>query len=229
MLNFKRKKNRRLVIMVSGRGKNMESIVKSCQKKNWPIKIVGVIADNNCNAIKLANYLKIENWVVDRKKFDNSGDFDESLSTLLLKLDPTLIALAGFMHILSEKFCKKFDGKIVNIHPSILPNYKGLNTHKRVLESKEKIHGATVHAVNKHLDSGDILCQGIVPILKNDTEKLLANRVLEIETMIYPLAIAAILSSKVLIENGKWKINKPDLDFPDFNFSRKIFHPNFVI
>ena len=217
------------MIMVSGRGKNMESIIKSCQKKNWPINIVGVVSDNNCNAIKLANYLKIKNWVVDRKKFDNPRDFDQSLYSLLLKLDPTLIALAGFMHILGEEFCEKFDGRIVNIHPSILPNYKGLNTHERVLKNKEKIHGATVHAVNKYLDGGDILCQGIVPILKNDTEKLLAQRVLEIETIIYPVAIAAILSSKVLIDNGKWKMNKSDHDFPDFNFSRKIFHPNFII
>ena len=131
------------------------------------------------------------------------------------------------MRILSPSFCKVFFDKIINIHPSLLPKYKGINTHKRVLDDKNEVHGASVHAVNKSLDGGSVLCQGFVPILPTDDEYKLAKRVMEIETSIYPQSIAAVLSGAVKLVNGNWKSATPDDDFPELSFHSIYRHPAF--
>ena len=212
--------------MVSGRGNNMRAIINTCYSKKWPIEVIGVISDNECPAINLATSLHIPTWVIDRKKFKNSNEFESELINVVSYLNPCLIALAGFMRILSYEFCKAHSGKLINIHPSLLPDYKGLKTHERVIKKSEKFHGASVHAVNEFVDGGNVLCQGVVPVYQSDTPEILARRVMDIETIIYPKSIAAILSSKVKLVNGEWKINAPDKDFPRFDFFRKYNHPD---
>ena len=227
MTDLIRKKNRKLIIMVSGRGTNMRAIINTCKLKNWPIEVVAVISDCECNAIKIAQLLNVPNFVFDRKLFRSTSDFEVNIINKIHELNPSLIALAGFMRILSPEFCKAFSDKLINIHPSLLPKYKGLNTHRRVLEGKNDIHGASVHAVSKFLDEGSVLCQGFVPILPTDDENVLAKRVLEIETTIYPQSIAAILSGSMKLVGGNWKSDIPDDDFPQINFQSIFRHPAF--
>tara|TARA_E500000331_G_C17160666_1_gene671579 strand:- start:168 stop:875 length:708 start_codon:yes stop_codon:yes gene_type:complete len=227
MIDFKRKKDKRLIIMVSGRGTNMKAIINTCESEKWPIEIVAVMSDCECPAIEMAKSLNIQTFIFDRKKFKNNSDFELNMTEQIKKLNPTLIALAGFMRVLSSKFCNDFSDKLINIHPSLLPNYKGLHTHKRVLGNKDSIHGASVHAVNEILDSGQILCQGKVPVLKTDKEYHLAKRVMEIEIVIYPYSIAAILSGKVKLVNGYWEKGLLDETFPKFIFYRNYHHPLF--
>ena len=227
MVDSNRKKNRRLIIMVSGRGSNMSAIINTCASQKWPIEIVRVISDCNCPALQIAHSLNVPSFICDRKLFENRRNFESDLVKIVHKLAPTLIALAGFMRILSSDFCDVFNNRIINIHPSLLPDYKGLKTHERVLQDTKKRHGATVHSVNKILDGGSVLCQGIVPVHEEDNEYTLAKRVMEVETFIYPHSIAAILSGKVKILDGNWTEGSMDKDFPKFNFQRNYFHPSF--
>ena len=227
MTDFNRKKNRKLIIMVSGRGNNMRAIINTCKSKKWPIEVVAVISDCECKAIKIAQSLNVPSFVFDRKSFKSRLAFETNIIKKIQELNPSLIALAGFMRILSPEFCNSFPDMLVNIHPSLLPKYKGLNTHKRALEDNSKVHGASVHAVNKFLDEGSVLCQGVVPILPTDNEYDLAKRVMEVEVIIYPKSIAAILSGGIKLIAGNWKKDIPDGDFPQINFESIFRHSLF--
>ena len=181
----------KLSVFSSGVGSNLLAIHKASIKKNFPGKLNLVVCDKICPAFKLAKSLNYETKLIsslDHKKFETLVH-DE-----LIKYKIDLICLAGFMRILSKSFIKKFNGKIINIHPSLLPKYKGLNTHRRVIENKEDYTGCTVHIVNSKLDSGKIIFQKKIKIFKKDNEKTLAQRVLLEEHKIYPKAIMKILS-----------------------------------
>ena len=203
----------------------MVSILKTCKLANWPIKIVAVIADRQCLAIEKAEDFLVPTYLLNFASFKSSIIFNKELLHLINSLKADLVAMAGFMRILNGKVFEKKFSSFVNIHPSLLPAYPGLNTHKRAIDDKVKIHGATVHSVTQLLDSGPILSQGIVPVFDDDTVSSLSNRVMEIEVKLYPLAIAAILSNKVKLKDKKWveSGNKPL--FSNFNFSQKIYHP----
>ena len=180
-------------IFISGSGSNLNSIIKNSLKKNFPIKISLVISNNkNAYGINYAKNNKIKFKIINSKKMIN---FESKTLIILKKNNIKLICLAGFMKVLSDKFIKDFKYKILNIHPSLLPKYKGLNTHKRVLKNKEKFSGCTVHYVTNKLDSGRVILQKKVRIIKTDNEKTLRKKILKIEHLLYPKAIKLALKN----------------------------------
>ena len=182
-----------LAVFISGRGSNLKSLIKYSKKKNSLFKIELVISNNfNVKGLEIANKSKIKNYYL---KYLNRTNFEIRVLKLLNKHKIDLICLAGFMKILSRKFIKNFSKPIINIHPSLLPKYKGLNTHSRAIKNKDKYSGATVHFVNEKLDSGKIIIQERVKILKSDNERTLEKKVLKIEHRIYPKAIIKLLSN----------------------------------
>ena len=180
-------------VLISGRGSNLRSLIKYSKTKKSLIRIVLVISDNfSAKGLNYANKSNINNIYI---KFSNRKSFEDRLLKLLRRNNVDLICLAGFMKILSGKFIKKFNKTILNIHPSLLPKYKGLNTHNRAIQNKDKYSGATVHIVNDKLDSGKIILQKKVKILKSDSDKSLEKKVLKIEHKIYPKAVIKLLAS----------------------------------
>ena len=178
-------------IFISGRGSNLKNLLKFSKKKISPISIDLIISDN-----KYATGLKFsEKFNIKKKIFNfNNTKIDSLLLEFIRKKDIKFICLAGFMRILSKKFLKNFNGKIINIHPSLLPKYKGLNTHKKVIQNKDKFSGCSVHYVNAKLDSGKIILKKKVKVYKKDTISSLSNRVLKAEHKLYPLAILKIFN-----------------------------------
>lgn len=215
---------------MSGRGSNMSSIIKTCRAFEWPIEVLGVIADKKCEATVNAEKMGVRNKVVNREDY-KPVEFQYRLSESIKEVNPDLIVLAGFMVILKEQFFHDLFHIMVNIHPSLLPKFPGLNTHKRALESKETVHGASVHSVIGPVDSGPIICQGKLNIRSNDNPESLGIRVLKIEHMIFPMAVGAVLSGKVRLVDDKWTISnhlndswykadfKENYDFSDCGFS----------
>ena len=180
-------------VLISGRGSNLRSLIKYSKTKKSLIRIVLVVSDNfSAKGLNYANKSNINNIVI---KYSNRKSFEDRLFKLLRKNNVDLICLAGFMKILSGKFIKKLNKTILNIHPSLLPKYKGLNTHNRAIQNKDKYSGATVHIVNERLDSGKIILQKKVKILKSDSRKNLEKKILKIEHKIYPQAIIKLFAS----------------------------------
>tara|TARA_B100000941_G_scaffold289615_1_gene269375 strand:+ start:805 stop:1386 length:582 start_codon:yes stop_codon:yes gene_type:complete len=179
-------------VFISGNGSNLKSLIKFSKTKKSPITIKLIISNNSkAKGLNYGKIFKIKKRVLN---INNSNLFDNKLLSILEKYEIEIICLAGFMKILSKNFIKKFDGKILNIHPSLLPKYKGLKTHKRVLDNNEKYSGCTVHFVNSKLDSGKIILQKKVKISKNETENSLNKKILIQEHKLYPKAILKILS-----------------------------------
>ena len=179
-------------VFISGNGSNLKSLIKFSKTKKSPIAITLIVSNNSkAKGLNYGKIFKIEKRVLN---INNSNLFDTKLLSILEKYEIEIICLAGFMKILSKNFIKKFDGKILNIHPSLLPKYKGLKTHKRVLDNNEKYSGCTVHFVNSKLDSGKIILQKKVKISKNETENSLNKKILIQEHKLYPKAILKILS-----------------------------------
>ena len=182
-----------IAVFISGRGSNLKSLIKHYKKKKSTISIKLVISNNlNANGLIYAKQAKIKSYVLNFKK---NNVVEKKLLKKLLNNNINLICLAGFMKILSKKFIKKFNKPILNIHPSLLPKYKGLNTHIRVIKNKEKYSGATVHLVSAKLDSGKIILQKKIKVSKYENEKSLQKKVLKIEHNLYPKAIKKILIS----------------------------------
>jgi len=182
----------RIAVFISGTGSNLKSLIKFSKTNISPISINFIISNNSkAKGLNYAKTFKIKKKVL---SFKNKKLSENKLLSLLKKNDIKMICLAGFMKILSNNFIKKFNGKILNIHPSLLPKYKGLNTHKRVLNNKEKYSGCTVHFVNAKLDSGKIILQKKVKISKNETEYSLAKKILLQEHKLYPKAILKVFN-----------------------------------
>ena len=179
-------------VFISGGGSNLKSLIKFSKKKNSPILIELIISSNSkAKGLKFGKIFKIKNKVFN---FKNKSDSEKKIIYEIKRKKIKLICLAGFMKILSKNFLKNFRGKILNIHPSLLPKYKGLNTHQRVLSNNEKYSGCTVHFVNSRLDSGKIILQRKVKIIKNETSKSLAKKILIQEHKLYPKAIRKVFS-----------------------------------
>ena len=179
-------------IFISGNGSNMKNLIKFSKIKNSPIEINLVLSSNKkANALNYLKKKKINFKIFDFKKKNKD---EKKILDILKKKDTQLICLAGFMKILSRNFIKRFKGKILNIHPSLLPKYKGLNTHKRAIINKEKFSGCTVHIVNSKLDSGKIIMQKKVRISKNDDPERLSKKILKQEHLLYPKALIKLLS-----------------------------------
>ena len=185
--------NKNIAVLISGRGSNLKSLIKFSKRKKSLFKIKLVISNNfNAKGLKIAKQSKIKNQYI---KYSSKKSFEDRSLKLLKKHKIDLICLAGFMRILSKKFIKNFSKPILNIHPSLLPKYKGLNTHYKVIKNREKFSGATVHIVNEKLDSGKIIIQEKVKILKSDIVKTLEKKVLRIEHKIYPKAIIKLITN----------------------------------
>ena len=182
----------RTAVFISGAGSNLKSLIKFSKINKSPISIEFVFSNNS--KAKGLNYAKKFNIKKRVLNFKNKMLTENKLIAILKAKKIEMICLAGFMKILSKNFIKKFKGKILNIHPSLLPKYKGLNTHKRVLKNKEKFSGCTVHFVNLRLDSGKIILQKKVKISKNETENSLAKKILVQEHKLYPKAILKIFN-----------------------------------
>lgn len=194
-----------IVILISGGGSNMAAIVKTAQEQNWADKLgarVAAVLSNKADAkgLALAQAQGIATAVLDHKHFETREAFDQALMALIDAQDPqgrpALVVLAGFMRILTPGFVDHYAGRLLNIHPSLLPAFTGLHTHRRAIEAGCKFAGATVHQVTAELDHGPILAQAVVPVLPEDDEHTLAARVLTQEHRIYPEAIARLLSKK---------------------------------
>ena len=183
-----------VAIFISGRGSNLKSLINFSKKNSSPIKIILVVSNNlKAPGLNYAINNNIKNVVI---KYKNKLKAEKEILKVVNRENIKLICLAGFMKILSKNFIRNFRGKILNIHPSLLPKYKGLNTHERVIKNKEKFSGCTVHLVNNKLDSGKIILQKKIKILKKDNEISLAKKILKIEHQLYPRAILKFLSNR---------------------------------
>ena len=177
-------------IFISGRGSNLKSLVNFSKKKTSPIHINLIISNTKkAKGLKYADLNKIQKKIINFKKKNSA---ETNILNILNKKKINFICLAGFMKVLSKKFISKFPGKIINIHPSLLPKYKGLNTHLRVLQNNEKFSGCTVHHVNKHIDAGEIIMQKKIKISKNETVNSLSKKILMEEHKLYPKAISKV-------------------------------------
>jgi phosphoribosylglycinamide formyltransferase-1 len=193
---------RNIVILISGGGSNMVAIAQAAKRDRWTAKYgaqVACVISNKADAPGLvwAREHGIVTEVLDHKSFASREAFDAALATTIARFDtpehPALVVLAGFMRILTPGFVQRFEGRLVNIHPSLLPAFTGLNTHRRAIEAGCRFAGATVHRVTAELDHGQILAQAVVPVLPGDSAEALAARVLSQEHLIYPQAIAELL------------------------------------
>ena len=193
-----------IVILISGDGSNMEAIIRAAKTQNWEkhlqARVAAVISNRpSAKGLGLAHHHGVTTQVVDHTSFANATNPREAFDTALIKeIDqhaPALVVLAGFMRILTPMFVAHYQGRLVNIHPSLLPAFPGLHTHHRAIEAGCKFAGATVHQVSAELDHGHILAQAIVPVLEGDTAEGLAARVLTQEHLIYPAAIAKLLEN----------------------------------
>jgi len=198
---------RRVAILISGRGSNMTALIEAAKAKDFPADIVLVVS-NIAGAAGLARASEagIATATVESKPFGKDREaFERKLQDTLVSHNIEIVCLAGFLRLLTPWFVKQWDGRMLNIHPALLPSYKGLHTHERALADGVKIHGATVHFVVPEMDAGPIIMQGAVAVRDDDTPDLLAARVLEIEHQIYPDSLRLVASGRTRIENGHCK------------------------
>lgn len=193
----------RIVILVSGRGSNMAAVHRRCAAEGWPAQVVAVVA-NRAEAGGLAHAAAhgIATAVVDHRAHATRQAFDDELARVVEGFAPDLVLLAGFMRILGADFVRRFEGRLLNVHPSLLPAFPGLHTHRRALAAGCKVAGATVHFVVPEVDHGPIVLQGAVPVLAGDDEHALAARVLATEHAIYPLAVRWFVEGRLRVEGG---------------------------
>ena len=192
------------IILISGYGTNLQAIIDEINKNLLPIRIISVFSDNpQAYGIERAKKSGIPTKIIDYHGFRDKTDFHQAMEENIKKLDPDLVVLAGYMRILSEEFCHQFRGKILNIHPSLLPKFRGLNTHQRVLDSGDEFHGSTVHFVTSELDSGPLVLQYRTRIRPTDDPKTLTQRVQLGEYQIYPLVIKWFAEGVLKMVEGK--------------------------
>jgi phosphoribosylglycinamide formyltransferase 1 len=194
---------KRIVILISGRGSNMQSIVQACASEGWDACVAAVISNRpDAQGLQFAAARGIATAVVDHRAFANREAFDLALAEAIDAHAADYVVLAGFMRILGAAFVSRFAERLLNIHPSLLPAFPGLHTHRRALEAGCKAAGATVHFVTNDLDHGPIIAQAVVPILPGDTEETLAARVLAREHLLYPLALRWLIEGSLRLQGG---------------------------
>ncbi|MCP1173835.1 phosphoribosylglycinamide formyltransferase [Ralstonia chuxiongensis] len=199
-----------IVILISGRGSNMEAIVRACQAEGWSGRIAAIISNRpDVAGLKFAASHDIATAVVDHKAFPDRDSFDAALAQVIDGFSPDLVVLAGFMRILTPGFVKRYAGRMLNIHPSLLPCFPGLHTHEAALAMGVKVHGATVHFVTADLDHGPIVLQAIIDVRQDDTPDSLAGRLLAQEHTIYPRAVRWFVEGRLSIEDGVVRVS-PD-------------------
>ncbi|MGH6726886.1 MAG: phosphoribosylglycinamide formyltransferase [Pseudolabrys sp.] len=199
---------KRVAVLISGRGSNMAALTEAAKDKTFPAEIVLVLS-NRADAGGLADAAKagIPTAVVEHRSYPDRAAFDAEIDRRLRAADVGLVCLAGFMRLLTPGFVGRWRNRMLNMHPALLPAFKGLDTHKRALAAGTKIHGATVHFVMAEMDSGPIVAQGAVAVHDGDTEAALSSRVLKIEHKIYPLALKLLAEGRIRVENGRCLID----------------------
>ena len=212
-----------LAILISGRGSNMQAIVSAAEADDFPIEVVAVISNRpDAAGIEWAASKGIPTSVVDHKSFPERADFDAELHKLLLASGARLVACAGFMRIMTDELVGQWLGKMINIHPSLLPLFKGLHTHAKAIDAGVRVAGCTVHYVIPELDAGPIIAQAAVPVSPDDTPESLAERVLRAEHKLYPAALRLVAEGDAQLVDGRVAlsagINQSDhLIVPDFS------------
>lgn len=204
---------RNIVILISGRGSNMQAVVDAAAADKWPARIAAVISNRPmAEGLQFASARGIPTAVVDSTTYPTRDAFDAALRVVIDGFEPDLVVLAGFLRILTAPLVDHYAGRMLNIHPSLLPSFPGLATHRQALAAGVKLHGATVHFVTPDLDHGPIVAQTAVPVLTDDSEESLALRVLEQEHLLYPRAIAWFINGCLTLDQGKVHVTG---DLPD--------------
>jgi phosphoribosylglycinamide formyltransferase-1 len=206
---------KRVAVLISGRGSNMAALIEAAKDKNYPAEIVLVVSNRpDAGGLLIAHAAGIATEIVDHTTFGKDrAAFERALHATLERQHIDLVCLAGFMRLLTASFIKNWQWRIINIHPALLPAFKGLDTHKRALESGVEHHGATVHFVVPEMDSGPIILQGVVSVHPGDSEEALAARVLKTEHRIYPLSLKLVAEGRVKVVDGRCLID--GLPVPD--------------
>ncbi|WP_421419525.1 phosphoribosylglycinamide formyltransferase [Pseudoalteromonas lipolytica] len=191
----------RLVVLISGSGSNLQAIIDACGRGEINADIAAVISNKaDAYGLERAKNAGIQTRVLSHKDFDSREAYDAELMDIIDSFEPNLVVLAGFMRILTPNLVQKFKGKMLNIHPSLLPKYQGLNTHQRAIDAKDDVHGVSVHFVTEELDGGPVVLQAKVPVLENDTAETLAQRVHQQEHIIYPLVVKWFSEQRLKME-----------------------------
>jgi len=202
-----------IVILISGRGSNMEAVVRALDAEGWPARIAAVISNKaDAGGLAFAQARGIPTAVVSNKEFATRAEFDARLQEVIDTFQPDLVVLAGFMRILTAPFVEHYAGRMLNIHPSLLPLFPGLHTHQQALDAGMTEHGATVHFVTAELDHGPSVLQATIPVLPGDTPDLLAARLLAEEHKIYPRAVRLFVEDRLVVEDGAVRIVEPTVD-----------------
>lgn len=196
-----------IVILISGRGSNMEAVVRAAQAQGWPARIAAVISNRpDAKGLAFAQAQGIPTAVVPSREFASRAEFDSALQREIDRFAPDLVVLAGFMRILTSPFVEHYAGRMLNIHPSLLPDFPGLDTHAAALAAGKAEHGATVHFVTAELDHGPIVAQSRIPVLDGDTPETLAARLLVEEHKLYPYAVRLFVEDRLQIQDGEVRV-----------------------
>lgn len=199
---------KRIIVLASGSGSNFQALIDYAKNNEVSYEICGLIVNiPNVYAIERAKIANIPSKTINHKNYENRADFEIALHDAFIEMGAQIVVCAGFMRILGADFVNKWDGKMINIHPSLLPKYKGLHTHQRAIEAGDKYGGCTVHFVNSGVDEGAIIGQAQVPIFESDNEQDLAKRVLEKEHKLFPICLEMVASNQAKLEKGKCLID----------------------
>ncbi|HWE21768.1 MAG TPA: phosphoribosylglycinamide formyltransferase [Hyphomicrobiaceae bacterium] len=199
---------KRVGILISGRGSNMMALVEAARAPDYPAEVVAIVSNRpDAPGIAWAEAQGLPAWAIDHKAFPSREAFDEAVDAVLTQTRVDLVALAGFMRIQSAGFVRKWMGRQLNIHPALLPLFKGLHPHKQALDAGVKISGCSVHFVTEETDSGPIVAQSAVPVLDTDTPETLEARILVAEHRLYPLALALVASGRARMEGNRVRID----------------------
>src|SRR5471032_3700822 len=194
---------KKIVILISGRGTNMETVVRACARDGWQALVAAVISNRpDAAGLAFAAENGIPATVVDHRDFTTRDAFDQALARVIDGFEPDLVMLAGFMRVLTDAFVERYAGRMINVHPSLLPSFPGLKTHQQALDAGVRLHGASVHFVTSQLDHGPIVVQSAVPVVAGDTPATLAERVLATEHIIYPRAVRWFVEGRLAL-NGQ--------------------------
>jgi phosphoribosylglycinamide formyltransferase-1 len=200
-----------IVILISGRGSNMQAIVRACAREGWPARVAAVVANRPTAAgLAFAADAGIPAPVVDYLEFPERDAFEAALAAVIDRYEPDLVVLAGFMRVLTTAFVERYAGRMLNVHPSLLPSFPGLETHQRALEAGVALHGATVHFVTPQLDHGPIVIQAAVPVVAGDDATRLAARVLASEHVIYPRAVRWFVEGRLALDGMRVTVTPPE-------------------
>ena len=202
---------KKIVILISGRGTNMEAVVRACAREGWQAAVAAVISNRpDAAGLAFAAANGIPATVIDHRDFTTREAFDQALARTIDGFEPDLVMLAGFMRVLTDAFVEHYAGRMINIHPSLLPCFPGLKTHQQALDAGVRVHGASVHFVTPTLDHGPIVAQAAVPIMAGDDAAALASRVLAVEHIIYPRAVRWFVEGRLAIDGERVVLTPPE-------------------